>query len=111
MLIGGSQRMIVYDDLEPSEKVRVYDKGVTLSSSPLSRAQALVDYRVGDMFAPYIDKYEPLARVCQGFLHSIETGERPLTDGRAGLEVVRVLEAAQASIRKDGERIHLDAVG
>ncbi len=107
-LIGGSKRMIVYDDLEPSEKLRIYEKGVTLSDEPGSRERVLVDYRVGDMYAPYVDKTEPLELVCRTFLESIEKGTPPLTDGRAGLEVVRVLEAAQQSMRKHGERIALD---
>lgn len=108
-VIGGSKKMIVYDDLEPSEKLRVYEKGVTLASDPEARQRALVDYRVGDMFAPYIDKGEPLRQVCRTFLDSIQEGARPPTDGQAGLEVVRVLEAAQESIRKDGERIRIAA--
>ena len=107
-LIGGSRRMIVYDDLAPSEKIRIYDKGVALASDPVSRHRALVDYRVGDMHAPHIDKTEPLTRVCGDFLDAIENGTRPLTDGEAGLEVVRILEAAQQSIRKGGERISLE---
>lgn len=106
-LIGGSKRMIVYDDLEPSEKIRVYDKGVTLQSDSASRARAMVDYRTGDMYAPYIDKDEPLQRVCETFVQAIEQGLKPATDGRVGLQVVRVLEAAQQSIRKSGERIAL----
>ena len=111
MLIGGSERMIVYDDLAPSEKIRVYDKGVTLQSDRVNRLEALVDYRVGDMFAPHIDKTEPLLRVCQSFLEAIERGTAPPTDGEAGLLVVRVLEAAEQSILKDGERISLDLPG
>ncbi len=106
-LIGGSKRMIVYDDLEPSEKLRIYDKGVTFQSDPASRVRALVDYRMGDMFAPYIDKTEPLERACRTFLDAVETGVPSGTDGRAGLAVVRVLEAAQRSIRREGERIPL----
>ena len=109
-LIGGSKRMIVYDDLAPSEKVRVYDKGVELTGDAGSRHRALVDYRVGDMFAPYIDKTEPLRRVCASFLEAITSGTAHATDGVAGLAVVRVLEAAQRSIRKDGERIFLEQV-
>jgi predicted dehydrogenase len=108
-LIGGTRRMIVYDDLEPSEKVRVYEKGVTLLSDARTRERALVDYRIGDMFAPHIDKTEPLSLVCRSFRDAIELREPPRTDGRAGLEVVRILEAAQASIRKQGEPIFLDA--
>ena len=107
-LIGGSKRMIVYDDLAPSEKIRIYDKGVVLNGDRGTRDRALVDYRIGDMFAPYVDKAEPLARVCAGFLGAIETGRPGLTDGRAGLEVVRILEAAQLSLARDGERIRLD---
>ncbi len=106
-LIGGSQRLIVYDDLAPSEAVRVYDKGVTLQSDADSRQQALVDYRVGDMFAPHLDKTEPLERVCRDFLDAIASGGRPLCDGEAGVRVVRVLEAAQQSLRKNGERVLL----
>jgi predicted dehydrogenase len=107
-VIGGSKKMIVYDDLEPSEKLRIYEKGVTLNSNLSERARALVDYRVGDMFAPYIDKFEPLERVCRGFVDCIEQGGVPITDGQAGLDVVRVLDAAQESIRKDGERIPIE---
>jgi len=107
-LIGGSKRMIVYDDLAPSEKIRIYDKGVVLNGDRASRDRALVDYRIGDMWAPYVDKAEPLARVCEGFVQAIETGRSALTDGRAGLEVVRILEAAQLSMARDGERIGLE---
>ena len=93
-MIGGTKQMIVYDDLEPSEKIRVYEKGVTLDGHSGDRERALVDYRMGDMFAPYIEKTEPLQLVCSSFLEAIESGTSPLTDGRAGLAVVRVLEAA-----------------
>ncbi|MEE8508633.1 MAG: gfo/Idh/MocA family oxidoreductase, partial [Myxococcota bacterium] len=106
-LIGGSRRMIVYDDLAPSEKVLVYDKGITRNADVSSRARALVDYRVGDMYAPHLDNTEPLNRVCRAFVDAVERGIRPPTDGLAGLRVVRVLEAGQQSLRKNGERIAL----
>ena len=109
-VIGGTKRMIVYNDLEPSEKVRVYDKGVTLNSDAASRSRALVDYRVGDMFAPYIEKTEPLELVCQAFLDAIAHGRPSPTNGRNGLEVVRILEAAEQSMRKEGQRVPLDLV-
>ncbi len=109
-LIGGSRRMIVYDDIEPSEKIRVYDKGVTFSDDAHTRAEALVDYRMGDMFAPYLDKTEPLARMCGAFLTAIRTGRPSLSTGRHGVAVVRVLEAAQQSIRKNGEPVALSSV-
>ena len=106
-VIGGSKRMIVYDDLEPSEKLRIYDKGVTLGHDADRRSQALVDYRMGDMFSPYIDKTEPLEQACRTFLEAVRGTARSPTDGRAGLAVVRVLDAAQRSIEKEGERIQL----
>jgi predicted dehydrogenase len=106
-LIGGSKRMIVYDDLAPSDKIRIYDKGVVLQVDRSTRDRAMVDYRIGDMFAPYVDKTEPLARVCEDFLHAIETGAPALCDGLAGLQVVRILECAQESLAKEGERIRL----
>ncbi len=97
--------MIVYDDLEPSEKIRIYEKGVTINPDHAQRERALVDYRVGDMHAPHVERYEPLERVCADFLDAIERQGSTLTDGRAGLGVVRVLEAAQQSIRRDGARV------
>jgi predicted dehydrogenase len=106
-LIGGSRRMIVYDDLAPTEKIRIYDKGVSLSNDRSSRDRALVDYRLGDMFAPHLDRTEPLSAVCRNFVDAIAHGTPPLTDGRAGLDVVRILAYAQESIAKDGERIRL----
>ena len=104
-VLGGSKRMIVYDDLSPSEKIRIYEKGVTLSDDPASRVRALVDYRMGNMLAPHLQKTEPLSRVCAEFLRAIDGGPGPLTDGEAGLAVVRILEAAQESVRKDGQRV------
>ncbi len=106
-LIGGSKRMIVYDDLAPSEKIRVYDKGVTLNGDPRSRTEALIDYRVGDMYAPHSDRTEPLESVCNAFVDAIQLGKTPPSDGLAGLRVVRMLEAAQRSIEQSGDRVTL----
>ncbi len=106
-LIGGSKRMIAYDDLAPGEKIRVYDTGVVVDGDRGVRDRARVDYRIGDPVVPDGDQTEPLTRVCEGFVRAIETGEPALTDGRAGLEVVRILEAAQASLARSGERIAL----
>ena len=99
--------MIYYDDLEPNEKVRVYNKGVTLNGDDRCPTGAPVAYRDGDMYAPSIDKTEPLARVCSAFIDAILDKPRPESDGHAGLEVVRILEAAQKSINLHGERIKL----
>ena len=108
-LFGGTKRMIVYDDLSPSEPIRIYDKGVSLSDSRVSRERALVDYRLGSMFAPHIEKEEPLARACKDFVRCIERGETPLANGAAGVEVVRILEAAERSLLKNGERVFLSS--
>jgi predicted dehydrogenase len=108
-VIGGSKRMIVYDDLSPSEKLRIYEKGVSISDDPESRNRALVDYRVGDMSAPHLEKTEALRSVCSDFLTAIDGGPAPATRGEEGLAVVRILEAAQESVRKNGERISLQA--
>ena len=106
-LIGGSKRMIVYDDLEPSEKIRVYEKGVTFTSDPEARKTALVDYRIGDMYSPHVENQEPLGTVCEEFLGAIQNGRPAPTDGNAGLEVVRLLEAAQWSLERRGKRVEL----
>lgn len=109
-LIGGTRRMIVYNDLEPSEKISVYEKGVTINADSANRERALVDYRTGDMFAPYIDKTEPLEAACRSFVAAIQDGTPSPTPGEAGLQVVRILEAAQTSMSAQGERIELASV-
>jgi predicted dehydrogenase len=108
VMVGGSRRMAVYDDNLVTEKVKIYDKGVTLNSIE-GLYDALVQYRNGDMYAPTIDTREALAREAQHFIFCIQQGKRPISDGSAGLHVVRVLTAAQESIRKDGQRIYLQA--
>jgi len=104
-LIAGSSKMILYDDIEPTEKVRIYDKGVTANRVGDREAdyQTLVSYRTGDVWAPKLDTTEALRYVAAEFLDSIRLGRPPLTDGRAGLRVVRLLEAAQQSIKNGGQ--------
>jgi predicted dehydrogenase len=110
-LIGGSQRMIVYDDLEPSEKVKIYDKGITLNdNSAESVYQMLIGYRAGDMWAPHLDVTEAIRTEGLHFIDCIQQGDRPITDGEAGLRVVRILEAATQSIKKQGQLVELDLV-
>jgi predicted dehydrogenase len=106
-LIGGSEKMIVYDDLEPSEKVKVYDKGVTLSTSPEAVYQLLVSYRSGDMWAPKLDQAEGLQTEARHFLDCIEHNQQPATDGQAGLRVLRILEAAEKSMGARGQLVDL----
>jgi predicted dehydrogenase len=106
-LIGGSKQMIVYDDMEPSEKVKVYDKGITVNGNPEALYQALIGYRSGDMCAPQLDLTEGLQREVQHFAECIERSERPITDGYAGLRVVRILEAATRSMKQRGRLVEL----
>lgn len=106
-LIGGSEKMIVYDDLEPSEKVKVYDKGVTLSASPEAVYQLLVSYRSGDMWAPNLDQTEGLQTEARHFIDCIEHNKQPATDGHAGLRVLRILEAAEKSLGARGQLVEL----
>jgi predicted dehydrogenase len=104
-LIAGARKMILYDDIEPTEKVRVYDKGVTANRVGDREAvyQTLVSYRTGDVWAPRLDATEALHYVVAEFLESIREARKPLTDGEAGLRVVRILEAAQKSIKQGGQ--------
>jgi predicted dehydrogenase len=104
VMLGGSRRMVVYDDNLVTEKVKIYDKGVTLNSIE-GLYDALVQYRHGDMHAPAIDNSEALARELRHFIHCIKERVSPITDGRAGLRVVSILAAAEASIRQEGKRI------
>jgi predicted dehydrogenase len=106
ILIGGSKLMVVYDDMEPSEKIRVYDKGVDIKERE-SIYKVLVEYRTGDMWAPKIDLNEALAMMVGDFVEAIKTGRRPTADGRSGLKVVKILEAAQESLKQNGTLIQL----
>jgi len=108
-LIGGSQRMIVYDDLEPSEKIKIYDKGITISNNPESVYQMLVGYRAGDMWAPRLDVTEALRLEVGHFVECVERGMQPTTDAHSGLRVVRLVEAASRSMEARGRLIELDA--
>ncbi len=106
-LVSGSRKMIIYDDMEPSEKVKLYDSGVDITPNRDQIYNILVQYRTGDMLAPKIDLTEALKKVSQEFVRSITDGRTPLTDGRAGLRVVRILEAANHSIKKNGQVMEL----
>ena len=99
--------MIVYDDLEPSEKIKIYNKGITLNNSPEGRYQLLVGYRSGDMHAPQLDSTEALRTEAIHFVECIEHGRQPLTDGGVGLRVVRILEAANLSLTQCGRPVEL----
>ena len=106
-IIGGSKQMVVYDDIENSEKVKVFDKGITVKNGPESLYKLMVSYRSGDMFAPRIDITEALQVEARHFADCIENGKTPITDGHAGLRVVGVLEAATRSMKERGRCIQL----
>jgi predicted dehydrogenase len=105
-LIGGEKRMLVWNDLVADEKIRVYDKGVQIKSGEGIR-DLLVSYRSGDMWAPQIEPGEALRVELDYFADCIINGTKPFNDGHAGLRVVRMLEAADRSIRKRGELVRL----
>lgn len=107
ILVGGSRRMIVWDDVEPSEKVKVYDKGISMDDSRESIYKTMVGYRTGDMYAPKLDATEALSLEAEHFVRCIEQGERPITGGDAGLTVVRILEAASQSMALRGQPVPL----
>jgi predicted dehydrogenase len=108
-LIGGSRKMIVYDDLEPSEKLKIYDKGITLHNPSGDEGvyQMLVSYRTGDMWSPNIDLTEALQLEALHFQECIEKGTTPITGGESGLRVVQILQAATQSIAQQGSVVEL----
>jgi len=105
-LIGGEKKMLVWNDLEADEKIKIYDKGVNVTSRE-GLYSLLVNYRSGDMWAPQIEQVEALTRELAYFVQCIAKNETPVNDGEAGLRVVRMLEAANDSIAKRGSLVYL----
>ncbi len=109
ILIGGDEKMVIFDDVEPTEKVKVYDTGYNVQvNSDEDRRNILVDYRVGDIYIPKVEKKEALAGVASDFLEAIETGKEPVSNWESGLDVVKILEASDESLKNDGKEIILD---
>jgi predicted dehydrogenase len=110
VLIGGDRRMVLYDDIQPTEKVKVYDRGISWSEDPNeARHEALVSYRSGDVHAPKLDPTEALRTECEHFIECVRSGRTPISDGRAGLRTVRILAAAQRSLANGGRLEALEA--
>jgi len=107
ILVGGSKKMITYDDLEPSEKIKIYDKGVSFTDDPKQIQEMRVGYRTGDMWAPKLDSSEALRVEGEHFVDCIQNRKTPLTDGRLGLRVVELIEAATSSMRGRGETVYI----
>jgi predicted dehydrogenase len=106
-LLGGSRQMVMFDDLEASEKIKIYDRGVSLNPSPENVYQMLIGYRTGDMRAPKLEVSEALGVEVAHFAECVAGGAAPITGGDAGLRVVRLLEAATASMASQGRLISL----
>jgi predicted dehydrogenase len=107
-IIGGSEKMLVWDDLEPGETIKIYDKGIIVKrGEEEKRNRLLVSYRSADMYAPRVDDSEALALMVKEFAEAVEANRPPLTDGEAGLRVLRVLEATQRSIKADGANVRV----
>ena len=107
ILLGGSKRMITYDDLQPSEKVKVYDKGINFTEDPKQIQEMRVGYRTGDMWAPKLDGTEALRLGGDHFIDCIVNKKTPQTDGLLGLRVVELIEAATSSMRGRGETVYI----
>lgn len=104
MLIGGDKKMIVYNDLEPTEKIKVYDSGY-IHKTDEEKKKILVDYRTGDIYTPKIDTKEALAGMASDFVSAVLNNTTPVSDYKSGLEVIKILEASQNSIKNKGKEI------
>jgi predicted dehydrogenase len=104
----GNRKMLVYNDVEPMEKIRIYDKRVETPPHYDTFAEFHFSYHYGDVHCPYIQQTEPLRVECQHFVDCIRAGKTPLSDGKRGLEVVQVLEAASRSLRMGGGIVHIN---
>ena len=110
MTFVGSRRMILYDDNEPLEKIKIYDKRVEVPPHYDTFAEFHYSYHYGDMYIPYLKQIEPLKVQCEHFLDCIRTGQEPLSSGAEGLRVVEVLEAATESLKRDGAKVEISEI-
>jgi predicted dehydrogenase len=108
--VVGSTQMAVFDDMEPMEKLRIYDKGIEFPNGDYPSPDAALSLRVGDIFTPSLEPQEPLRVECQHFARCVQMREQPMTDGYEGLEVVRVLEAAERSLNLSGVPVPVNGV-
>lgn len=104
MLIGGDKKMIVFNDIEPTEKIKVYDTGYEHKTDE-DKKNILVDYRTGDIFTPKLDQKEALSLMAADFISSIMNNTKPVSDFISGLEVIKILEASQESIKNKGKEV------
>jgi predicted dehydrogenase len=109
-LLGGNRRMILFDDLETGEKIKVYDSGISVDPNPENVYQMLIGYRTGDMWAPKLAVTEALHVEAKHFVECVTKGAVPQSDGEAGLRVVRLLESASASLQQQGRPMEIRGV-
>jgi predicted dehydrogenase len=107
VLLSGSEKMIVYDDLLPSEKVKVYDSGVSFTEDPDRIRDLRVGYRTGDMWAPRLQDTEALTVAVGHFAECVASAQTPLTDGRLGVRIIQLIEASNRSIRERGRSVNI----
>jgi len=108
MTLVGSKQMIVYDDTEPLEKIKIYDKRVEKPPHYDTFAEFQYSYHYGDVHVPFIKQNEPLRVECEHFLDCIKSGEKSDSDGRDGLNVIKILEASSKSLKKEGALVNID---
>lgn len=108
-IIGGTEKMLVWNDMDPAEKIKIYDKGIEIREDDSEdKRQLLISYRSGDMFAPKFDQTEALSLVIKEFADCIREQRPALTDGRAGLRVLKILDATSRSIKADGANVRVN---
>jgi len=107
MMFVGTKRMLVYNDIEPSEKIKIYDKGISALTDPHAQYQLRIGYRTGGMTAPRLPMREGLLTMAEDFVKAITKGENPVSDGPMGIRVIRAVESATQSIRTDGKEVRL----
>ncbi|MBI5789672.1 MAG: Gfo/Idh/MocA family oxidoreductase [Candidatus Schekmanbacteria bacterium] len=105
--IGGSDKMLVYDDMENSDKLKVYNQGIDTPKNAEDGYKIRVQYRAGNMYVPKLEQTEALLVECRHFLDCIRSGQKPLSDGEAGLRVVKILEAAEESLKNQGRLVKI----
>ena len=107
MLLGGSEKMVVFNDMEPTEKIKVYDTAHNVSTLE-EKQKVMIDYRVGDVYVPKIELAEPLRKLAIDFIHCIENNSEPRASAIGGLNTIRILEAAQQSIKQNGKEVKIE---
>jgi predicted dehydrogenase len=110
MTFVGKRKMLAYDDIEPLEKIRIYDKRVEVPAHYDSFAEFHFSYHHGDMYSPFVKQVESLSLECQHFVDCINRGAKPESSGWEGMQVVQVLEAASKSLKNGGGRVELDPI-